>query len=488
MKRWITGIICCMALWAAAETPQDTREAIVKIYTVHNVPDYYNPWNMRGPQNSTGSGCIVEGNRILTNGHVVRDQTFVQVRRFGESRRYQARVLFVSHQADLALLAVDDPTFFADVQPIPFGELPETQEEVNVYGFPMGGDTLSITEGVISRIEHQTYAHSSVSLLAAQIDAAINPGNSGGPAIVDGQIVGVAMQGITQADNIGYIIPAPVIRHFLKDIQNGRRDGIPGLGINWQKMENPDMRRRYGMQPKQSGVLVTGIADGSVADGTLQQGDVLLSVKGHLIADDGTVEFRPKERTLFAWYIQQNQLGDSVELKVLRKGQPLELSILLDKPIEQAWLIPQERYDILPSYYIYGGVVFVPLTKNLLQMWGRNWYDKAPKELVAKLSDNLRPKEIDEIVLALKVLAADVNQGYQNENFWQIESVDGEKVRNLRHLISLIEAGEDNEFVSFENGGGQKMILDRNKVKAEQPKILATYRIPADRSPDLPTP
>ncbi|QHI69909.1 S1C family serine protease [Tichowtungia aerotolerans] len=484
MKRWIPAVLFCILI-AGTAAAQDVREAIVKIYTVHNIPDYYNPWNMRGPQSSTGSGCIISGNRILTNGHVVRDQTFVQVRRFGESRRYQAHVLFVSHQADLALLTVDDPAFFDGIDPVPLGGLPETQQDVHVYGFPMGGDTLSITEGVISRIEHQTYSHSSLNLLAAQIDAAINPGNSGGPAIVDGQLVGVAMQGMTQADNIGYIIPVPVVQHFLKDIQNNRQDGVPDLGINWQKMENPDMRRRYGMAPGQTGMLITGIAHKSAADGVLQTGDVLLSVKGHPVADDGTVEFRPKERTLFLYYVQENQIGDHLKVEVLRNNQLLPLDIPLSHTFDDNWLIPMEQYDILPSYYIYGGVVFVPLTKNLLQMWGKNWYNNAPKELIARMSNNLRPRETDEVVLALRVLAADVNQGYQNENYWQIESVDGQKVRNLKQMISLIEAGAGNEFITFENTIGLEMVLDREKVRQEQPRILATYRIPADRSSDL---
>ncbi len=484
MKRWIHAVFFSLIL-TGASSAQDIREAIVKIYTVHNVPDYYNPWNMRGPQNSTGSGCIISGNRILTNGHVVRDQTFVQVRRFGESRRYQAHVQFVSHQSDLALLTVDDPAFFEGIEPVPLGNLPEAQQDVHVYGFPMGGDTLSITEGVISRVEHQTYAHSSISLLAAQIDAAINPGNSGGPAIVDNQLVGVAMQGMTQADNIGYIVPVSIVQHFLKDIQNGRQDGIPDLGINWQKMENPDMRRYYGMQPEQTGVLITDIAHGSAADGILETGDVLLSVKGHAVADDGTIEFQPRERTQFLYYVQENQVGDPLQLEVLRDKTILSLDVPLSQSVDNTWLIPMEQYDILPTYYIYGGIVFVPVTKNLMQMWGKNWYNAAPKELVARLGNNLRSEDIDEVVLALRVLAADVNQGYQNENYWQIESVDAQKVRSLKQMIALIEAGADNEFVTFKNTSGLKMVLDRRKVLQEQPQILTTYRISSDRSADL---
>ncbi len=478
--------VICLALAVQADAREaDVREAIVKVYTVHNMPDYYNPWNMRGTQSSTGSGAIIDGRRILTNGHVVRDHTFIQVRRFGESRRYQARVKYVSHQADVALLTVDDPSFFDDVEPLTFGELPETQEEVSVYGFPVGGDTLSITKGVISRIEHQTYVHSSVPLLAVQIDAAINPGNSGGPAIGDGKIVGVAMQGVPQADNIGYIVPVPVIRHFFADIENGRVDGIPSLGLMPQAMENPDMRRHFGMAEEQTGVLVANVAYGASVDGILQPEDVLLSINGHLIADDGTVEFRPKERTSFSYYVQKNQIGDAVELEILRDKEPLTKTIPLNHPMERDWLIPMEMYDVLPAYYIYGGVVFVPLTKDLMRMWGANWRNAAPTEFVAQLQNNIVTEERDEFVIALRVLAADVNQGYHGERNWFIETVDGEPVRNLEHLIELVEAGDGNEYVEFRNPTGRRIILDREKVKNEEESILSIYRIPRDRSDDL---
>lgn len=483
---WVVG---CLALgvWSAqaATDEADIREAIVKIYTVHNVPDYYNPWSMRGTQQSTGSGCIISGNRILTNGHVVRDSTFIQVRRFGESRRYQAHVLFVSHQADIALLTVDDPDFFGEVEPLEFGELPRTQQEVNVYGFPMGGDTLSITKGVISRIEHTTYAHSSVPLLAGQIDAAINPGNSGGPAIVDGKIVGVAMQGISQADNIGYIVPVPVIQHFLTDIEDGRRNGIPSLGVVLQDLENPDMRRFCKMADDETGVLVLAVIPGSSAEGILEEGDVITRIKGWPIADDGTVEFRSKERTAAAYYVQENQVGQTLPLEVLRNGKKMALEVPLTRPMEADWLIPMEVYDVLPTYYVYGGIVFVPLSKNLLMAWGPNWFNTAPKEMVAQLSNNAIQEDKDEIVVALKVLPADVNQGYHDETHWIIDQVNGESVRNLRDLIAKVEAGAGAEYVIFENTGGRKMILDRAKAESSMPSILSIYRIAEDRSDDL---
>ena len=258
---------------------QNVSEAIVKVYTVFNEPDYYNPWQMEGPQAATGSGCIIDGNRILTSAHVVADKIFLQVKRAGQARRYTATVEIVAHDTDLAILAVQDPAFFQGSEPLPVGELPELRDRVVVYGFPQGGEELAITEGVVSRVEHQFYTHSQEYLLACQIDAAINPGNSGGPVIKDGTIVGVAFQA-GRGENVGYMVPAPLIQRFLQDVEDGAYHGIPGIGISWQAMENRDLRSRYGMSEGSTGILVNSIFPNSPALGILQEDDVILAVDG----------------------------------------------------------------------------------------------------------------------------------------------------------------------------------------------------------------
>jgi S1-C subfamily serine protease len=463
----------------------DVKDAIVKIYTIVNTPDYYNPWSMRGTGAGTGSGAILKGRKILTNAHVVGNQTFIQVRRYGEAQRYTACVLSVSHEADLAVLTVEDPEFFNRGTALELGELPDAQEEVLVYGFPLGGDTLSITKGVISRIEHQTYSHSSASLLAGQIDAAINPGNSGGPVLIDGRIVGVVMQGMSQADNIGYMVPADVVRHFFRDLEDGRRDGFPSLGVVLQDMENPDLKRNFLMPEGQTGTLVTHVLPGSAAEGNLRAGDVILSLDGHPVADDGTVEFRPRQRTSLAYWVQQRQVGEPFSLEILRSGSRQTLNLDLRRPAVLDPLVVSEQYDVLPSYYIYGGLVFCPLTKNLLRAWGPNWFANAPNHLMAYLAYNVPEVEGEQVVLGLKVLAADVNQGYHGMSNWVVETVDGQRVRNLMELIAAVEKGAGNEFITFGDKNGQVVVLDRRKAEAAHEGILNTYRIPADRSPDL---
>ncbi len=491
MQALYRGFICALIGALVSATvfgAGDPKDEIVKIYTVANIPDYWNPWNMRGTASGTGSGAVIKGKKILTNAHVVGNQTFIQVRRAGDARRFQARVIAAAHEVDLALLTVDDPAFWNDDEGLEFGELPNAQDEVFVYGFPMGGDTLSVTKGVISRIEHQNYAHSSFSFLAGQLDAAINPGNSGGPVIKDGKIVGVVMQGIRQADNIGYMVPVSIIQQFFEDLEDGTYDGFPSLGVSLQSMENRDLKRSVGMPENLTGMRIFHINPGSPGDGVLHTNDVILTIEGATVADDGTIEFRPRERTSLSYFIQNKKIGESLALEVWRDGARVPVNVTLTRPLSADPLIPNEQYDILPTYYIVGGIVFSPLTRNLLQMWGANWYNAAPNALTAMLNNNFPEVDGEQVVVALKVLAADINQGYDGINNWIVTKVDGQRIHNMKELIAAVENPDGGEFLTFSNDAGQIVTLDRKNAIASRDQILHTYRIPSDRSPDLASP
>ncbi len=78
------------------------QDSVIKIYTTQAEPDYFTPWRLLTPRQSSGSGSVISGNRILTNAHVVANASYVQAQKHNDPQRYQARVLFVSHEADLA--------------------------------------------------------------------------------------------------------------------------------------------------------------------------------------------------------------------------------------------------------------------------------------------------------------------------------------------------------------------------------------------------
>ena len=296
------------------------RDALVKIEVVSAAYNYAAPWSMQSPRRGNGSGAVISGNLIMTNAHVVSDASFIQVRRSGDPRRWRAQVAHIVHDADLAFLRVaNEAAFFDGDYPARTRALPPTLSDVRVYGYPMGGDGLSVTKGVVSRVETRRYAHSGLNLLAGQIDAAINPGNSGGPVIRDGRIVGVVMQGIPGADNIGYMVPEPVIRHVLADLNDGELHGFPSLGVVIQSLDNPALKTSLRMPADTTGSLVVRVIPGSTGAGILQPGDVILSCDGHAIADDMSVQLRGRERVHWSYLAQQRQMGEDLPMTILSR-------------------------------------------------------------------------------------------------------------------------------------------------------------------------
>jgi S1-C subfamily serine protease len=461
---------------------QPVSEAIVKINAVYTEYDYDMPWQLLRQGRRTGSGCIIDGKRILTNAHVVANQTFIQVKRAGESKKYTAKVETVSHECDLALLKVDDDTLFSGIQPLELGDLPRMGDKVAVYGFPKGGDELCITEGVVSRVEYQHYSHSGTYLLASQIDAAINPGSSGGPIVKDGKIVGVAFQSLQSGENIGYMVPASRIRHFLMDLKDGKYDGIPSLAIEIQTMENSGLRSKYQMDPTQTGVLVTYIPPGSSAENILRPGDVILSVDGKHIGNDGTIQYRQNERTYFEHLVHDKLFGDSVSCKILRDGKIMEASLKMTVRVDSLRLVPNKQYDREPTYYVMGGLVFQPLTRNYLGSWGK--LQEAPSHLVNYYFNGRRSGDREELVVLSHVLGDEMTAGYEDFKERIISKVNGKTISSMQDLLRTLESNGGKYHVLVDDNGKQ-IILEKKKMEESERGILKKYKIRSDRSADL---
>ncbi|BFM13903.1 S1C family serine protease [Maricurvus nonylphenolicus] len=466
------------------------KTAVVKIYTTSAAPDYFTPWRLLNAKQSNGSGAVIAGNRILTNAHVIADARYIQAQKHGDPRKYLAKVAFVSHEADLAILEVQDETFFKGLKPLKVGKLPEPLQEVSVFGYPFGGNTMSITRGILSRVEHQYYAHAGGYLLAGQIDAAINPGNSGGPVVVDGKIVGVVMQANTsgRAENLGYFVPPSVIHHVLKDAEDGKYDGFPDLGFRTQNLESPAMKSVYGVAQQSNGALVAKVFEQSPAAGVIELNDVILKIDDYEIADDRTIEFRKNLRTNFKYAIDQYHRGDKVDITLSRKGKIHKVSITADRPTYNYTLVQPEQFDRLPRYMIYGGVVFVPLNMNLIKRWGRDWHRQAPVEFLNARNVWSSPEQ-RELVVALKTLAADVNLGYHDWKNWVLESVNGQPIRDFDHFASMVrengEQGASREFTVFRDLEGYQMVIDHLQAEATEAEVLQRYQVPSPYSPDL---
>lgn len=455
---------------------------VVKIFATTQDPDYESPWQAKSPSRSTGSGVIIGPHRVLTGAHVVANATFLQIQQIAVPDKPVARVVAICHDADLALLEVPDVDLTANTDPVEFGDLPSLRDKVSVLGFPVGGEEISVTEGVVSRIEVQRYTHSQRRLLAVTVDAAINNGNSGGPAFIGQKMVGIAFQSLVDAENIGELVPMPLVRQFLEAVQHARPVQVPGLGIHTQNLENPELRRAKRLAEDQSGVLVTKVSYGSSAYGVIEPGDVLLGVDGLRIANNGTVQYRGRYRTRFSVVLCERHLGERMPVRLWRDGGALGREVTLRSKVD---LVPRTEYGVEPTWFVYGGLVFQRLTRNFLTTWDR-WWNNAPTEFLNAYYIGERTEERQEVVVLSQILADDINVGYAPLYDEAVLTVNGVAPRDMAHFVELVDrAASLVEIVTTRRGVA---VLDPVRVAEAAPRILARYRIPRDRSAHLPKP
>ncbi|WRX10763.1 PDZ domain - like 1 [Theobroma cacao] len=450
--------------------------AVVKVYCTHTAPDYSLPWQKQRQFTSTGRqysnfAFMIGDGKLLTNAHCVEHDTQVKVKRRGDDTKYVAKVLARGVDCDIALLSVESKEFWRGAEPLRLGHLPGLQDAVTVVGYPLGGDTISVTKGVVSRIEVTSYAHGSSDLLGIQIDAAINPGNSGGPAFNEqGECIGVAFQVYRseEAENIGYVIPTTVVSHFLS---------FPCLGVLLQKLENPALRACLHVQSNE-GVLVRRVEPTSDANNVLKEGDVIVSFDDVHVGSEGTVPFRSNERIAFRYLISQKFAGDVAELGIVRAGRFMKVQVVLNRRVH---LVPYHIDGGQPSYLIIAGLVFTPLSEPLIE---EECEDSIGLKLLAKARYSLARFKGEQIVILSQVLANEVNIGYEDMGNQQVLKFNGIRIKNIHHLAHLVACCKD-KYLVFEFEDNYLAVLEREAAMAASSRILKDYGIPSEKSDDL---
>ncbi len=465
------------------------QKSLVRITATEVEPDYRAPWNSGGVQRGIGAGFVIDGNRIMTNAHVVSNSRYLTVERDGDPNKYPATVLFVAHDCDLALLKVASADFFKNMVPLTFGGIPELETTVSAYGYPLGGERMSVTTGIVSRIDFNLYTHSSIdSHLTVQISAQINPGNSGGPVMQDAKVIGVAFQGYSGdvAQGVAYMIPTPVIRRFLKDIEDGHYDRYVDLGITYGKLQNEAQRHFLGLKDDGRGTLVWTVLAAGPAANSLQAGDVLLAIDDHPIASDATVELEGS-RVDMPEVVERKFKGDKVKLDVWRDKKPLTVTIELGSVWPYLYLA--HGYDVKPRYIVYGGLVFQPLTLDLVDAYQptdvriRHYFDYFVQEQIYL--------EHPEVIILTNILPDPTNTYLAPYRSSIVDEVNGKKIRRLNDLAAAF-AEKTDRFVVRLIGDGPPLVLDPKEVESARERIKMRYNVLVEQNleeqPSKPTP
>ncbi len=491
MRRTVTGLFVMMifALAAGQAAAQDQiRDLVVKIHATQHAPDLLRPWTRSSPQQVTGSGVVIEGRRILTNAHVVRYATQIYVQPNQSANHIPARVEAMTPGMDLAVLKLDDESFFDKRGALPFAEeLPRVKDNINVYGYPTGGTGLSVTQGIVSRIEYTDYYYQATGL-RIQVDAALNFGNSGGPAVTDGKLVGLVFSLIQNAQNIGYLIPVEEIQHFLADIKDGAYDGKPQTLDLIQTVENDALRQRLGLPKGVNGVMVSQPYRDD-PEYPLKEWDVITKIGDTPIDGDGKVAIRYDLRLSASYLVQKYAKNGKLPLTVFRNGK----LIALDLPVrsKRELVIPYLMNDN-PRYFIFGPFVFSQTTQDYLERLGNqrpSAFGRRPSPLVIRRQDRPAFDNEELVVVSSPLFPHRITKGYDDPNRSVISEVNGVAVRNLRHMVELLRDSRD-EQISFKFASSgvlthETMVFNRADLMNATRKILEDNGIRYPYSSDL---
>jgi hypothetical protein len=142
-------------------------------------------------------------------------------------------------------------------------------------------------------------------------------------------------------------------------------------------------------------------------------------------------------------------------------------------------------YDRLPRYYIYGGLVFVPLNLEMLKTFGGDWHVKADKEIVYEflVRPMIEPELIrQERVVLLRRLKHPVNSDMSFHRNQVVEKVNGRTITCLEDLVETLESHQgDFHLIEFSNRR-RIGVINRLDADAAHQEILQRYGIQEDRN------
>ena len=464
-RRFVCCLCICLVFCVATAAAADSiRDAVVKIHVTQRAPDFLRPWTKRASKKSTGSGAIIAGNRILTNAHVVSyaSQIFVQFHQSTE--RLPAKVVHRWVGMDLALLELEDSTALSQRPTLELADgLPRVKDTVNVYGYPMGGDDMAITEGIISRIEFAGYS-AAVSGVRIQVDAALNPGNSGGPALVDSKIVGLVFSNIRAAENIGYLIPAEEVRMFLADCQDGNLEGKWALYDELQTTENASLREKLGLDAATTGVMVRRPYEDDDSY-PLRKWDVITKIGDEPIDNKGKVRVRDDLQLLFQYRVPQLAVDGEIPVTILRDKQPQEVSVPVRRRLNRVIPSLEGKY---PRHFIYGPVVFMPASTEMIRAAGAKgigFFLAMDSPLLSRITD--KASVPGEQLVVFRLLTHRSVKGYTTHPYGVVSAINGDEVNNLQDVVTLLRDAAG-EFIVIEPHGRYETVVLR---RAELPSI-----------------
>ena len=471
------GCGLCMALPGSARAMDDR---VVYLSVTSQKYDYASPWQMGEISRSNATGCVIDGNMILTAAYSITDHAIIEVMKKGESRKYTAEVFIKDYHCGLALLRVRDAKFFDGLRPVEFAPPGKVSgRTAAVYRWDSLG-SLKEYPADLTKSSIRFYEPGCAALMH-QFSTSMNDGGNGEPVFIDGKLAGIATALNNETKTL-YVLGIDVVRRMLKDAGDGDYRGVPFFWIGGMELRSDvNLRGYFGVGAGDGGVLVTEVPSISSGGDVLRVNDLIQSIDGRPIDDSGMYD-SPYGKLYYYGLIQlDHHVGDTVTMGILRDKKKMTIRFPL-KPIpEDCCAIPLISHDRGPRYCLVGGLVFQELSVGYFELYGNDWKQKADKRLVYYYDSikSLTEAGTDaRVVVLTRVLPDPVNKGYQLYRDLILETVNGVRVNTVTRMKKLIDEATG-DYIVLTFAGDTTIVMDRKMAARGEKELMKKYNVNA---------
>ena len=483
--KWIYLILSSWAFtFAIGAEDEDSRGSLVRVRASIQPYDQFRPWQKKSPYGLNGTGVVLPGGKVLATAALVANRTEVGLEKPGSAEKCAAEVEAIDYEANLALLQPTDKNFLKGFAGVVLGPALRAGDKTEVWQLERNGEMLRNQAEILSAgVGRYPSDEAGFLLYGVRVSLPKRDDSYTLPLMKDGQLAGM-MMGYDRDSQEGTAIPIPMIEHFLKDAADGKYEGFPTLGVSWSTLRDPNLREEV-MAPKSGGLLLTRVNPrGTAGKAGLKEGDVLLSVDGFKLDEDGNYRDSLYGPTAVGNLIRTKPtVGSVARFRISRNGREMDLAGTYDRKAREEVSIPTLQFDQAPKYLVVGGMVFQELTGVYLQEWGDKWSERAPQRLVEYFTfqQEKRPDPDKKVVFLSQVLPSPITLGYQQLSGLVLEKMNGREIKNLAELAKAVDEISSGDIVfEFLDEPG-KLILQADGLPAISEKIGKDYRLPALR-------
>ena len=457
------------------------RNSILRVSSTNQAHDFFEPWVKKEAVNRRGVGVLLEGGRILVTAELVENSNLIELEKADAPGKVTAAIELIDFDCNLALLRSEDPAFLDGMKPLGIAEGTGSGDEATIVQVEPNGQ-LAKTTGRITSVTIGGYPFLNIGLLLFKVSAPLQQRDWSFalPVVRGGALCGMVMR-YDSRNQTSEVIPPPVISHFLKEADSGNYRGFARLGVFFSSLRDPQLRRFLGLKAD-GGIYVTHIVPKSAADKAgLRKGDVILSLNGIPLDQDGNYEDPNFGKILFS-HLTNTRMhpGDQCDVEVFRDRKPLTLSLRTEVPNELERSSQVHSAGKAPRYVVLGGLVFLELSRDYLREWGGNWQDKAPQRLVyLDLFQDELPPDRGKIVILSKVLPSPETIGYEQLRNLVVSRVNGREIKSLEDLADAA-ANPEKGFQKIEFEEDPKLIyLDAREIEETSAELADHYGLPS---------